>query len=56
MQEWPDGPEKHLTAPLGASLEEVMREGGAKLGIPVLPPGVDVEPLDALRSRKRSGP
>ena len=55
IREWPDGHEKHLQAHLGASLLEVMREGGVKLGIPVLPPGADVQPLDSLRFLKRSG-
>ena len=55
MREWPDGHEKHLEAHLGSSLLEVMREGGVKLGVPVLPPGADVQPLDSLRFLKRSG-
>ena len=53
IREWPAGHEQHLMARLGASLLEIMREGGTKLGISVLPPGADIQPLDALLFLKR---
>ena len=34
MRRWPDDHERHLEAHLGASLLELMRKGGVKLGIP----------------------
>jgi len=55
VREWPDSRDTHLQVRLGASLLELMREGGVKLGIPVLPPGAEAQPLDVLRFFKRSG-
>lgn len=53
VRKWPDGQEAHMEVPLGTPLQELMRDGGVKLGIPVLPPGPEVKPLDGLRFLKR---
>jgi hypothetical protein len=55
IREWPEDHEKHLMVNLGESLLALMREGGTKLGMPVLPPGAEIDPLDALRFLRKSG-
>jgi len=55
IREWPEGHEKHLAVRLGETLLSLMREGGEKLGMPVLPPGAETEPLDGLRFQRRDG-